>query len=224
MSQYGDVEVAIYREESDWSDPYLYRAEFALEGVTYVLSIHSDSPEDIFAYLDMVLGEPKGDEDPPGAILNDDLGFDVCRIEMEAISPYQYEWHYYVEVDGEDVCVAEQFGYDGPEVWSRDMDGDGVPELICNCTYGDGVQMVIVYRNNNGAIEKGTIRWSYYSEKFGWTNIGESGISGMPMERYDPERGVFTAAYSLTGSDDPATAEFDDGVSPFSFSPFGHLS
>ena len=152
------------------------------------------------------------------------LGFDLSRMETEEIGPFQHMSHFYVEMDGEDVCVAEQFGYDGPEVWSRDLDGDGVPELICNCTYGDGVQMVIVYRSNNGVIEKGTIRWSYYSEKFGWTNIGESGISGMPMERYDPERGVFTAAYSLNGSDDPATAEFDDGVNPFSFSPFSHLS
>ena len=97
------MEVAIYREESDWTNPYLYRAEFTLDGVTYGLSIHSDSPEDIYTYLDMVLGEPKGSEAPSGAILTDVLGFDVCRIEMEEISPYQYMWHYYVEVDGEDV-------------------------------------------------------------------------------------------------------------------------
>ena len=224
MTQYGDVEVAIYREESDWSDPYIYRAEFTLDGVTYALSIHSDNPEDIYAYLDMVLGESKGGEVPSGAILTDVLGFDVCRIEMEEIVPYQYEWHYYVEVDGEDMCVAEQFGYDDPEAWSRDLDGDGVPELICNCTYGDGVRNVIVYRNNNGVIEEGGIRWSYYVEKFGWTNIGESGVSSMPLERYDPERGVFTATdYYTNGYDNPVTVEFDDGLEPFDFLPFKHL-
>lgn len=221
--QYGDVEVAIYREESDWSDPYLYRAEFTLDGITYDLSTHSDSPEDIYAYLDMVLGESQSSEPPSGAVLTDVLGFDMCRIEMEEISPYQYEWHYYVEVDGEDVCVAEQFGYDDPAAWSRDLDGDGVPELICNCTYGDGVQNIIVYRNNNGVIEEGGIRWSYYSEKFGWTNVGEGGVASFPVELYDPERGVFTATgYYINGDDDPLTVEFDDGLDPFDFHPFKH--
>ena len=224
VTQYGDVEVTIYREESDWSNPYLYRAEFILAGVIYGLSIHSDSPEDIYAYLNMFLGESKGSEATSGSILTDVLGFDVCRIEMEESSPYQYMWHYYVEVDGEDVCVAEQFGYDDPAAWSRDLDGDGVPELICNCTYGDGVQNIIVYRNNNSVIEEGRIRWSYYSEKFGWTNVGEVGVPSLPVERYDPERSIFTATdYYTNGYDNPVTVEFDDGLDPFDFLPFKHL-
>lgn len=226
MIQYGDVEVVIYREEDiGWGDPYLYQAEFILDDVTYGLSLHSDSSDDIYAYLDMVLGEPKGGEAPSGAVLTSVLGFDVCRIEMEEVSSYQYMWHYYVEVDGEDVCVAEQFGYDGPEAWSRDLDGDGVPELICNCTYGDGAQHVIVYRNNNGVIENGGIRWSYYEEKFGWTDIGMGGISSMPVERYDPERSVFTATdYYTNGYNDPVTVEFDDGLGPFNFVPYVEIA
>lgn len=224
VTQYGNVEVALYREESDWSDSYLYRAEFILDGVAYDLSIHSDGPEDIYAYLDMILGEPKDEGTQSGGILTDVLGFDVCHVEMEEISSHQYEWHYYVEVDGEDVCVAEQFGYDDPEAWSRDLDGDGVPELICNCTYGDGVQAVIVYRNNNGVIEEGSIRWSYYDEKFSWSNIGDGGVSSYPVERYDPERDIFTATdYYTNGYDNPVTVEFNDGLEPFNFLPFKHL-
>lgn len=221
VAQYGDVEVAIYREESDWGGPYLYRAEFILDGVAYGLSIRSDGLEDIYAYLDMVLGEPKDDG---SVILTGVLGFDVCHVEMEEICPGQYDWRYYVEVDGEDVCVAEQFGFHVPEVWSRDLDGDGVPELICNSTYGDGVQEAIVYRNNDGVIEEGRIRWSYYGERFGWTDIGEGGVSSRPEERYDPERGVFTATnYYTNGCDDPVTVEFDDGLAPFDFFPFEYL-
>lgn len=224
VAQYGNVEVAIYREESEWSGSYLYRAEFILDGVAYDLSLHSDGPEDIYAYLDMVLGDPKDGGTQSGVVLTDVLGFDVCRVEMEEITPYLYEWHYYVEVDGEDVCVAEHFGFDDPGSWSRDLDGDGVPELICNCTYGDGVQNVIVYRNNNGVIEEGKIRWSYYEEKFGWTHLWESGISSYPVEKYDPEQGVFTATdYYTHGYDDPVTVEFDDGLEPFDFLPFNHL-
>lgn len=123
------------------------------------------------------------------------------------------------------MCVAEQFGYDGPEAWSRDLDGDGVPELICNYTYGDGAQHVIVYRNNNGIIENGGIRWSYYEEKFGWTDIGMGGISSMPVERYDPERSVFTATdYYTNGYNDPVTVEFDDGLGPFNFVPYVEIA
>ncbi len=224
VTQYGNVEVAIYQEESDWSNPYLYRAEFTLDGTAYDLSVHSDSPEAIFAYLEMILGDPKNDKISSGVLLTDVLGFDVCRAEMEEISPYQYMWHYYVEVDGESVCVAEQFGYDVPESWSRDLNGDGVPELICNSTYADGVRTVIVYRNNNGIIEEGRIRWSYYDEKFNWANVGEGGVSSLPVERYDPERDIFTATdYYINDYDNPMTAEFNDGLYPFDFIPFKHL-
>ena len=226
VTQYGDVEVTIYQEESGWSNrkPFLYRAEFTLDNVAYNLSIHSDKPEDIYTYLDLVLGEAEIGGNQSGATLTDVLGFGVCRIEMEEIAPYQYRWHYYVKVDGEDVCVAEQFGYDGPEAWSRDLDGDGVPELICNSTYGDGVESVIVYRNNNGIIEVGNVRKSYYEEKFGWTHVLEGGTFSLPVERYDPEQGVFTATdYYTQGYDDPVTVEFDDGLEPFEFFPFKHL-
>lgn len=226
VTQYGDVEVTIYRKESNWSknQPFLYWAEFALDSVTYNLSIHSDDPEDIYTYLDLVLGEPENGGNQSGATLTNVLGFGVCRIEKEEIAPYQYKWHYYVKVDGEDVCVAEQFGYDGPEAWSRDLDGDGVPELICNSTYGDGVESVIVYRNNNGIIEEGNIKLSYYEEKIGWTHVLEGGTFSLPAERYDPKQGVFTATdYYTRGYDDPITVEFDDGLEPFDFFPFNHL-
>ena len=226
VTQYGDVKVTIYREESIWGkdDPFLCRAEFALDSVTYDLSIYSNDPDDIYIYLDLVLGEPESGGNQSGATLTDVLGLGVCRIEMEEIAPHQYMWHYYVKADGEDVCVAEQFGYDGPEAWSRDLDGDGVPELICNSTYGDGVESVIVYRNNNGIIEEGYITQSYYMEKFGWTHVLEGGIFSLPAERYDPEQGVFTATdYYTRGYDDPVTVEFDDGLEPFNFYPFQHL-
>lgn len=122
------------------------------------------------------------------------------------------------------MCVAEQFGYDDPQAWNRDLDGDGVNELICNCTYGDGVQAVIVYRNNNGVIEEGRIRWNYYDEAFGWTDIGMGGVSSLPVECYDQERDVFTATdYYTNGYDNPVTAEFNDGFIPFDFSPFKHM-
>ncbi len=221
VTQYGNVEVTIYQEESDRNNPYIYRAEFIVDGVACNLSIYSDAPEELDGYLNTILGVA---EDGKTKILSDVLGFDVRRVEIEETTPYQVMWHYYVEVNGEDICVAEQFGYENyTESWSRDLDGDGVPELICNNQYGDGVQVVCVYRNNNGNIEEGSIRRSYYSEKFGWTNIGENGISSLPVEHYDPERDIFTATYYDSDSDTMVTAEFDDGLIPFAFIPFTHL-
>lgn len=222
-TQYGDVEVNIYREKSDWDDrkSFSYRAEFTLDGVTYKLSsIYSDDMEDIYACLDLVLGEPESGGEQSGATLTDVLGLGVYRIEMDEISRHQYKWHYYVKVDGEDVCIAEQFAYDGPEAWSRDLDGDGIPELICNNTYGDGVETVAVYRNSNGMIEEGCVREFYYKEKFGLPRHVESGTFGALIERYDPEQGVFTVTDCY---DEPITVEFDDGLEPFDFFPFTHL-
>lgn len=153
----------------------------------------------------------------------DVLGFGACRVEAEKVGPYQYIRHYYVKAGSEDICVAEQFGYDRPETWSRDLDGDGIPELICNCTYGDGVEKVIVYRNHNGVVEEGYIKASYYEEKFGWINLGEGGIFSLPAERYDPNQGVFTAVnYYTNGYDNTVTVTFDDGLEPFEFYPFSH--
>ncbi len=221
-TRYGDVEVNIYREKSDWGNrkSFSYRAKFTLNGVTYNLSIYSDDMEDIYACLDLVLGEHESGGDQSGAVLTNVLDLGVCRIEMEEISHYQYKWHYYVKVDGEDVCVAEQFGYDGPEAWSRDLDGDGVPELICNNTYGDGARTVAVYRNSNGMIEEGCVRESYYKEKFGLPRHVEGGTFGALIERYDSEQGVFTVTDCY---DEPITVEFDDGLEPFDFFPFTHL-
>ena len=225
VTQYGDTEVAICREERDGngSKPFLYRAEFTLDGVICNLSIHSDDPKDIYTCLDIILGESENRENQSGATLTNALGFDVCRVEMEELGFSQYRWTYYVKMNGEDVCVAEQFGYNGPETWSRDLDGDGVPELICNCTFGDGAQHIIVYRNHDGVIEKGNIRQSYYEEKFGWTRLGEGGIPSLPVEAYDPERGVFTATNYYPKYDDPVAVEFDDGLEPFEFLPFIYL-
>ena len=220
VTRYGNVEVTIRREESDWGDPYISSAEFIVDGVACNLSIHSDDPEELDGYLNAILGVT---EDGKTKILSDVMGFDVRRVEIEETTPHQVLWHYYAEVNGEDICVAEHFGYENyTESWSRDLDGDGVPELICNNQYGDGVQMVCVYRNNNGSIEEGSIRWSYYSEKFGWTNIGEDGISSLPVECYDPERDIFTATYYDRDADTTVTAEFDDGLIPFEFLPFAH--
>lgn len=216
------MEVAIYREGSDGAKSF-WQAEFILNGVAYIYpSILTIQKISTLIWISFWANRRR-ERTQSGAALTSVLGFDVCRIEMEETGPHQYMWHYYVKLDGKDVCVAEQFGYDGPEAWSRDLDGDGVPELICSGTYGDGAQIVIVCRNHSGIIEKGTVRWAYYEERFGWNYLEESVIPSGPVEQYNPERGVFIAAdYAANGYDNPIVVEFDDGLEPFEFFAFSH--
>ena len=102
---------------------------------------------------------------------------------------------YYAEVDGEEKCIAQVFGYavPGPEVYSRDLDGDGVSELICNCIYGTGARRVYIYRNNAGVIEIGRLNYDLWDSTMfpGITNMGSSYIE----ENYIAETNTFEIMY-----------------------------
>ena len=68
-------------------------------------------------------------------------------------------WDFYTK-DG--VRFAQQFGSAceyRPNVFIRDLDGDGINELISECYYHDsGDTHIFIYRNNNGTIEAGCIK------------------------------------------------------------------
>jgi hypothetical protein len=103
-------------------------------------------------------------------------------------------WRYFAEVNGNTQCVAEVFGFatSAPEAYSKDIDGNGVKELIGNCQYGgDGARRVIVYRNNNGIVEIGTLAYD--------TNVLpdlDNWGSNAIQEEYDAENDVFAITYS----------------------------
>jgi|GEM_PF-2662216 len=90
----------------------------------------------------------------------DILGFSGYYMLTEKTTPSFYLWRYYTN-DG--VCIAELTGYSAqePAAYVADLDGDGITELICNAVYGDGAQRVVVFRNNNGVIERGTVKGDY---------------------------------------------------------------
>ena len=92
-------------------------------------------------------------------------------------------------LDGTDLPIAQSFGY-AIDDYIVDLDGDGVPELVCNCQYGgDGHESVYVYRRNGAVIERGWLNWDA-SELDDFNDWGVA-----TREYYDPETGFFMLDY-----------------------------
>lgn len=90
------------------------------------------------------------------------------------------------------VKIAESFGY-GAQDYVRDLDGDGVKELICCNTYGaDGAQRVTVYRLRGGKIEAGTVGDRITLP--GWDNWGVGSFA----EIFDEEADSLAVRYDKT--------------------------
>lgn len=119
-------------------------------------------------------------------------------------------WRYFAELDGKTQCVAEVFGHmvAEPEVYSKDIDGDGIKELICNCTFGTGAKRVYVYRNNNGVIEQGTLVYDTHDSSI-FPNMYNWGSNAIE-ETYDPDNNAFIISYSTeTGTEQTVLHDMD---------------
>jgi hypothetical protein len=77
----------------------------------------------------------------------------VCSAD-EMFPPFLYD--FYV-MEGEKSVLIAEHGGDIPEnsCFSKDLDGDGIPELICNEVYADGAQFTVVYHREGNQIYKG---------------------------------------------------------------------
>ena len=94
-----------------------------------------------------------------------------------------------------DVSVAESFGF-GIDDHTVDLDGDGVDELVCNCTFGgDGARRVYVYRLNGDTVERGMLdeECIELSDFFDW------GVNAV-QEYYDAAAGNFVLEYATKDS------------------------
>ncbi|MPM91518.1 hypothetical protein SDC9_138649 [bioreactor metagenome] len=194
--QYGNVSVHLYRDESASGYDYAYRAEFEYGGVFYALHTNSNDPFRIYSVLQTVIGasqteEPNGESNTFSNI----LGLNGYYVKIEETPPGFMNWRYFAELDGKTQCVAEVFGYtaSGPEVYGKDIDGDGVKELISNCTFGTGTSRVYAYRNNNGVIEQGRLVYDTGDASL-FPNLNDWGTNAI-QETYDPENGTFIVSY-----------------------------
>ena len=186
--QYGDTMVYFYKVEATEEYDVSYRAVFEYESLVYELQTFSNDENRIYDVLKTVLGEPNA--------FSDVLGFAEYYVKAEECSPGFVNWKYYVSINDVENCIAEVFGYSvpGPEIYSKDIDGDGIKELICNCIYGTGAQRVCVYRNNGGVIEVGKLVYDTWDASMfpGIINHGSSYV----QERYNPENGTIVITYA----------------------------
>lgn len=125
--------------------------------------------------------------------LDDVLGFSGYAVTAESMDGDFWKIvDYYAIIDGEEVAVAESFGF-GDTAYSKtvayDLDGDGRSELVSFCVYGgDGAERVYAFRWNGTASEKGTPDWSR-------ADIDLDEIDWGYIESYDTERGVIALCY-----------------------------
>ena len=127
---------------------------------------------------------------PEGAELFDNImGLKGYVVNVSEAGGEWYERVYHADMDGVDVVIGESFGYGDPADYIVDLYGDGVPELVCNCTFGgDGVQRVYVYQLVDGAVQVGTIVQEDWTE--GYTGPGTA-----IAEAYLPDDECFTVSY-----------------------------
>lgn len=224
VMEYNGVEVYLYIEEfAEWDEKYKYTCEaiFSYESVRYDMSVRLRDLEDIYDFLAMTMNIPGDDESTQINTIkpfDNVLGFENYHVTMEQVTPWTIVWHFWVELDGEERCVAETFGDEHSfGAYSVDIDGDGVPELITNNEFGEGACKVYVYKNAGREIMEGTASWKYYEDELGFDmTVGAAMIA---EEHYDAEANEFVV--TNYGTEEEKTVTFT-GLEHFIFDPFEH--
>jgi hypothetical protein len=196
--QYDDITIAIHQAEATPEYDVSYSAIFEYRNVWYELHTYSNDENCIYEILQSILDTPdtKVENNPDdGKIFPEILGFNDYYVKAEETTYGFVNRKYYTQIDGSEICIAEVFGYvvPGPEIYSKDLNDDGINELICNCIYGTGAQRVYIYRNNNGNIERGHLSYDLWNSSLfpGISNQGSSYI----QEKYIEETNTYEIKY-----------------------------
>ena len=186
---YGDITVCVFQKEIESSHEYAFVADFVYKGVRYSLELNTNDDAYIYDMVETIIGEANKH------VFSEVLGFDTYYVKAEEPFKGFVNWKYFTEIDGVEICVAEVFGdiVTKPEIYQKDLDGDGVAELICNSMYGTGARRVYIYRNHDGVIEVGYFCYDLMNESLvpGITNVGSSYI----QEIYHSENETFEISY-----------------------------
>lgn len=218
--QYGDTTIQIYQGETTTEFELTYYAVFEYQNVCYELKTYSNDKERIYEILQAVLGisEEQSDNSSNGEHdFTDVLGYSDYHVTVDQNMPGFIIQKYYAEVDGAKKCIAQVFGYavPGPDVYSRDLDEDGISELICNCIYGTGARRVYIYRNNDGVIEIGRLSYDLWDSTMfpDISNMGSSYIE----ENYIAETNTYEIVYPTEKGSETIVIE---GIDMFEFEEF----
>lgn len=115
------------------------------------------------------------------------LGFENCVMTWEE-SLGTMIWRFYAVEDGQYLFLAGTWDCRGePDVYRVDLDGDGVEEMVCNRQFADGGQDVVVYRNRDGQIERGSLDMSYEFQKWSERGLTPIGALGSTVSWFDPD-------------------------------------
>ena len=186
---YGDTMVYVFQKKIETSHEYTFEAEFEYKGVPYHLFINTNDEAYILEMIETIVGESDNH------IFTDVFHFDSYYVKAEESFPGFVNWKYFTQIDGVEICLAEAFGYTTakPQIYQKDLDGDGVEEMICNSMYGTGAERVYVFRYHDGVIEVGYLCYDLTDENMfpGITNMGSSHI----QEIYHPENETFEIMY-----------------------------
>ncbi len=195
----GEGYTATLTEEADGNGGAVYRLRASAGGSEAELMEYSaGSGEDISAEVYEI----------------DDLfGFPAFCFELSY--PLGSDRTYYIYANGGILKAGEGFGFESAADgdYRDDLDGDGVEELLCNCTYmADGVDRLYVFRFRDGRVEEGEL------DKY--EDIApeeELEGAGQISQRYDPD--LRAIVFTYYAEDEEKTLEFKD-YERFTFSAY----
>lgn len=145
--------------------------------------------------------------------IDDLFGFPAFCFELSY--PMGSERTYYIYANGGILKAGEGFGFESAADgdYRDDLDGDGIEELICNCTYmADGVERVYVFRFRDGRVEEGEL--DKYEDI---VSEEELDGAGQISQRYDPDLRAIVFTYYAEDGD--KTLELKD-YERFTFSAY----
>ena len=164
------------------SNSAVYRQPQSAEDVQALLRFLSSLNDRVFT------SALEGRNIPRQEPFTDVLGYDGFTWDLREGVFFSRTW-YAVEEGREPFPIASAYGYDPPEFWELDLDGDGQKELICNyVTGGDGHPGVAVYQRREDGVYEGRLNTRDLPGHTDW------GVNSTE-ERYDPDRERFVITY-----------------------------
>ncbi len=169
-----------YVSESTWGNTPIDETEYLkwLEekhgnAAEFTIDLQPVTEENILKLEEEII-VPKLDTAMNGTFENI-MGYSGYWVQQELV-PHHYGRTYYANTSWGQMPIAESFGYEIND-YIYDYDKDGITELICNVTYGDGAERVFAYRLHDGVVKKGYMEGDFLSD------INTNGV-GAIRERY----------------------------------------
>lgn len=143
----------------------------------------------------------------------DILGYDGVRMTSLSTYGWSLRTYYAVAADGSHTAIALSFGWEEPEDYTVDLDGDGTEELVCNVTFRDDeIRRAYVYQRRPDGVYRGTPSPQGLE---GFVDAGDSAY----WSQYDPGENCILLHYRVAGAQEYAVVTYA-GMEGLTFEPF----